>query len=85
MDILVGKATIPDKCSKRCKWGKWGKWGLVRLWNSGKCSDSVDSGLINHLVIIHSLPNKTDKLFLLTRTNKGFLNSTALCFTETWM
>ncbi len=37
-----------------------------------------------HLVNLRSLPNKTDEL-LLTRTNKDFSNSAALCFTETWL
>ncbi len=32
-----------------------------------------------------SLPNKTDKLLLLSQTNKDFSNSAALCFTETWL
>ncbi len=31
------------------------------------------------------LANKSDELQLLTRTNKDFLNSAALCFTETWL
>ncbi len=38
-----------------------------------------------HLANLRSLPNKTDELLLLTRTNKDFLNSAALCFTETWL
>ncbi|KAI2665809.1 Protein disulfide-isomerase [Labeo rohita] len=38
-----------------------------------------------HLVNLRSLPNKTDELRLLTRTNKDFSNSAALCFTETWL
>ncbi len=37
-----------------------------------------------HLANLHSLPNKTDKLLLLSRLNKDFSNS-ALCFTETWL
>jgi len=32
-----------------------------------------------------SLENKSDELQLLTRTNKDFLNTAALCFTETWL
>lgn len=38
-----------------------------------------------HLANLRSLPNKMDELLLLTRTNKDFLNSAALCFTETWL
>ncbi len=38
-----------------------------------------------HLANLRSLPNKTDKLLLLSRTNKDFSNSAALCFTETWL
>ncbi len=34
---------------------------------------------------LRSLPNKTDELLLLSRTNKDFSNSAALCFTETWL
>ncbi|KAL0152393.1 hypothetical protein M9458_052116 [Cirrhinus mrigala] len=38
-----------------------------------------------HLANLRSLANKSDELQLLTRTNKDFLNSAALCFTETWL
>ncbi|KAI2648520.1 putative RNA-directed DNA polymerase from transposon BS [Labeo rohita] len=38
-----------------------------------------------HLANLCSLPNKTDELLLLTRTNKDFSNSAVLCFTETWL
>ncbi len=38
-----------------------------------------------HLENLCSLPNKTDKLLLLSRTNKYFSNSAALCFTENWL
>ncbi len=38
-----------------------------------------------HLANLCSLPNKTNKLLLLSRTNKDFSNSAALCFTETWL
>ncbi len=38
-----------------------------------------------HLATLHSLPNKMDKLLLLSRTNKDFWNSAALYFTETWL
>ncbi len=38
-----------------------------------------------HLVNLRSIPNKTDKLLLFSRTNKDFSNSAALCFTETWL
>ncbi len=36
-----------------------------------------------HLANLRSLPNKTGEL--LSRTNKDFSNSAALCFTETWL
>ncbi len=38
-----------------------------------------------HLANLRSLPNKTDKLLLLSWTNKDFSKSAALCFTETWL
>ncbi len=38
-----------------------------------------------HLANLRSLPNKTNELLLLSRTNKDFSNSAALCFTETWL
>ncbi len=38
-----------------------------------------------HLANLPSLPNKTIKLLLLSRTNKDFSNSAAPCFTETWL
>ncbi len=38
-----------------------------------------------HLANLRSLPNKTDKLLLLSRTSKDFSNSSALCFTENWL
>ncbi|KAI2660088.1 LINE-1 retrotransposable element ORF2 protein [Labeo rohita] len=37
------------------------------------------------LANLHSLLNKTDKLLMLSLTNKDFSNSAALCFTETWL
>ncbi|KAI2650124.1 putative RNA-directed DNA polymerase from transposon BS [Labeo rohita] len=38
-----------------------------------------------HLANLRSLPNKTDELLLLSRSNKDFSHSAALCFTETWL
>ncbi len=38
-----------------------------------------------HLANLCTLPNKTDKLLLLSQTNKEFSNSAALCVTETWL
>ncbi|KAK3548630.1 hypothetical protein QTP70_015943, partial [Hemibagrus guttatus] len=38
-----------------------------------------------HLANLRSLPNNMDELLLLSRTNKGFSNSAALCFTESWL
>ncbi len=37
------------------------------------------------LANLHPLPNKTDERLLLSRTNKDFSNSAALCFMETWL
>ncbi len=37
-----------------------------------------------HLVNLRSLPNKTDKLLLLSQTNKDFSNSAAV-FIGTWL
>ncbi len=38
-----------------------------------------------HLTNLRCLPNKTVELILLSRTNKDFSYSAALCFTETWL
>ncbi|KAK3548324.1 hypothetical protein QTP70_010182 [Hemibagrus guttatus] len=38
-----------------------------------------------HLVNLRTLLNKIDKLVLLSRINKDFSNSAALCFTESWL
>ncbi|KAL0158529.1 hypothetical protein M9458_046605, partial [Cirrhinus mrigala] len=38
-----------------------------------------------HLANLRSLPNKKDELLLLSRLNKDFSHSAALCFTETWL
>ncbi len=38
-----------------------------------------------YLANLRSLPNKTDKILLLSQTNKDFSNSATLCFTETWL
>ncbi|KAL0175519.1 hypothetical protein M9458_027849, partial [Cirrhinus mrigala] len=38
-----------------------------------------------HLANLRSLPNKADELLMLTRTNKDFSKSAALCFRETWL
>ncbi|KAK3558694.1 hypothetical protein QTP86_024504, partial [Hemibagrus guttatus] len=37
------------------------------------------------MIDLRSLPNKMDELPLLSRTNKDFSNSAALCFTESWL
>ncbi len=58
---------------------------LEHSWSS----DSADSGqrcLANIWRISALYPTKrTNKHFLLSWTNKDFSNSTALCFTETWL
>ncbi|KAL0147490.1 hypothetical protein M9458_057205, partial [Cirrhinus mrigala] len=54
-----------------------------------KCFRSADGGSelarSIHLANLRSLPNKTDELLLLSRLNKDFSHSAALCFTETWL
>ncbi len=80
LDILVGGAAFLYKRSRRRKRGK----------RAGALVKSRQGGfrillLSIHLVNLRSLANKSDELQLLTCTNKDFLNSAALCFTETWL
>ncbi len=80
LDILVGGAAFLFKRSRRRKRGK----------RAGLLVKSRQRGLRTplpsiHLANLRSLANKSDELQLLTRTNKDFLNSTVLCFTETWL
>ncbi len=54
---------------------------LVKL-----CQRGLRTPLPNiHLANLQSLPNKMDELLLLSRKNKEFSNSDALCFSETWL
>ncbi len=80
LDILVGGAAFLYKRSRRRKRGK----------RAGVLVKSRQRGLRTplpsiHLANLRSLANKSDELQLLTRTNKDFLNSAALCFMETWL
>ncbi len=79
-NVLVGGAAILLKRALRRKRGKRAG-ALVKLHECGfrTALPSI------HLANLRSLPNKTDKLLLLTRTNKDFSKSAALCFTETWL
>ncbi len=80
LDILVGGSAFLYKRSRRRKRGK----------RAGVLMKSRQRGFRTPLPIIHlanlcSLANKSDKLQLLTCTNKDFLNFLKLCFTETWL
>ncbi len=78
LDIVVDGAAALFRQYRTCRWGK--RAGvLVKL-----CQRGLRMPLPSiHLANLRSLPNKTDKLLLLSRTNKDFSNSAALCFTET--
>lgn len=80
LDILLGGAAALYKRSKRRKRGKRAG-ALVRLRRRGFRTPLPSI----HLANVRSLTNKTDEILLLTRTNKDFSNSAALCFTETWL
>ncbi|KAK3571078.1 hypothetical protein QTP86_001733, partial [Hemibagrus guttatus] len=80
LDIVVGGAVVLFKCFKKHKRGKRAGT-LVKL---RQCGFTMVLPSI-HLVNLHSLPNKMDELLLLSRTNKDFSNSAALCFTESWL
>ncbi len=77
LDIVVGGAVALVKRYRRCRRGKRAG-ALVKLRQRGfrTALPSI------HLANLRSLPNKTDELLLLSRTNKDFSNSAALCFTE---
>ncbi len=80
LDILVGGAAFLYKRSRRRKRGKRAG-ALVKSRQRGFRTPLPSI----HLANLRSLANKSDKLQLLTRTNKDFLNSAALCFMETWL
>ncbi|KAL0165807.1 hypothetical protein M9458_037651, partial [Cirrhinus mrigala] len=75
-----GGAAFLYKCSKQRKRGKRaGALVKIRQRSFRTPLPSI------HLGNLCSLANKSDELQLFTRTNKDFLNSAALCFTETWL
>ncbi len=79
LDIVVGGVAALIKCKMR----RWGKQAdeLVKLRQRGFWMPLPSI----HLANLRSLPNKMDKLLLLSQTNKDFSNSAALCFMETWL
>ncbi|KAK3543103.1 hypothetical protein QTP70_011023 [Hemibagrus guttatus] len=80
LDRSVGEAVSLFKRFKKHKRGKRAD-ALVKLRQRGfrMVLPSI------HLANLRSLPNKMDKLLLLSQTNKDFSNSAALCFTESWL
>ncbi len=80
LDILVGGAAFLFKRSRRRKRGK--RAGALVKTRQRSLRTPLPS---IHLANLRSLANKSDELQLLTRTNKDFLNSAVLCFTETWL
>ncbi len=80
LDIVVGVAVALVKRFRTHRRGK--RAGvLVKLRQRGLRMPLPSI----HLANLRSLPNKTDELLLLSRINKDFSNSAALCFTETWL
>lgn len=79
LDIVVGGA-FAFKCFWARRRGKRAG-ALVKLRQRGfrTALPSI------HLANLRSLPNKIDELILLSQTNRDFLHSAALCFTETWL
>ncbi len=80
LDILVGGAAFLYKRTRRRKRGKRAG-ALVKSRQRGFRTPLPSI----HLANLRSLTNKSDELQLLTRKNKDFLNSAALCFAETWL
>ncbi|KAK3513325.1 hypothetical protein QTP70_012383 [Hemibagrus guttatus] len=80
LDIVVGGAVALFKRFKKRKRGKRAG-ALVKLRQ--RSFRTVLPSI--HLEDLRSLPNKMDELLLLSRTNKDFSNSAALCFTESWL
>ncbi len=80
LDIVVGGAVALVKRFRTRKRGKRAG-ALVKLRQRGLRMPLPSI----HLANLRSLHNKMDKLLLLSRTNKDFSNSAALCFTETWL
>ncbi len=79
LNIVVGRATAPFRRFRMRRWGK--RAGALMKLRKSRFRTPLPS---IHRANLRSLPNKTDKL-LLSRLNKDFSNSAALCFTETWL
>ncbi len=79
LDIVVGGAAVLFRRFRTSRRGKRAG-ALVKLCRRGFRTPLPSICLAN----LRSLPNKTDKL-LLSRLNKDFSNSAALCFSETWL
>ncbi len=78
--IVVGGAAVLFRRFRARRQGKRaGALVKLRRWGLRTPLPSI------HLANLHSLPNKTDKLLLLSVLNKDFSNSDAQCFTETWL
>ncbi len=80
LDIVVGGAAVLFRRWRTCRRGMRAG-ALVKLRQRGLRTPLPSI----HLANLHSLPNKRTKLLLLSRTNRDFSNSAALCFTETWL
>ena len=80
LNVVVGGAAALIKRFRTRKRGKRAG-ALVRLRKRGFRTPLPSI----HLANLRSLPNKTDEILLLSRTNKDFSHSAALCFTETWL
>ncbi len=84
LDIVFGGAAVLFKRFRTCRRGKRARargQALVKL-RQRRFRTALPT---IHLTNLRSLPNNTDKLILLYRTNKDFSNYAALCFTETWL
>ncbi len=80
LDIVVSGSAVLFRRYRTCRWGKRAG-ALVKLHQRGLRTLLPSIYLAN----LRSLPNKTDKIILLSQTNKDFYNSAALCFTEAWL
>ncbi len=78
LDIVIGGAVVLFRRHRACRQGmRNGTPVKLRQRGFRTALPSI------HLANLCSLPNKTDKLLLLSQLNKYFSNSAALCFTET--
>lgn len=80
LNIVFGWAAALIKRLRMCRRGKWAG-ALLKPCQCGFWTALPEI----HLDNLHSLPNKTNALLLLTRINKNFSNSAGLCFMETWL